>query len=106
MNYLQVDCFWPFFKNYVFVDTVECGYEQILKRNQIRIKILREYIKPDSPFRLVICRVKKKDENIFYNCLEQIRNKALLTGYREYDDICEWLKQCERELEQKNEKNS
>lgn len=106
MNYLQIETRLLFSRVFLFVDTKDHGFEQIMENRRIRLRQVREFIKSDSPFRLILCKVRKKDVDSFCESLEQVRNKALLMGYRDYDDICEWLHECENRLKQTEEKAS
>ena len=97
-NYLQLQSYSPFSFFYVFIDTVDHIYERIMKKNGIILKGIKEYIKAESPFRLIACHVKKSDEPAFFDAIKQIRNTALLYGYRDYDDMCLLMQKCEIDL--------
>lgn len=97
-NYLQLHTYAPFSFLYIFIDTVDHFYERIMNSSGITLKGIKEYIKDESPFRLISCYVRKKDAFIFCNAIQQIRNRALLLGYREYDEMCQQMQQSDRYL--------
>ncbi len=83
-------------RKYVFVDTVDHLYKQIFPSCGIKIRTVREYIREGSPLKLVICKVLRRDIDQFEVVINEVRNKALLLGYREYDEACEMLIKMER----------
>ena len=92
-NYLQLHSCWPFYRQFVFVDTVDHFYAPIMKRNSIMPRGIKEYVKAGSPYRLIACKVKNSDTFLFSTAIRQIRNKALLLGYSDYDEVCRLMHQ-------------
>lgn len=97
-NYLQLHCYSPFSYFYVFVDTIDHIYERVMSSSGIILKSVKEYVKDGSPFTLISCYVRKKDDPLFCDAVQQIRKKALLLGYREYDEVCQLMQQSEKYL--------
>lgn len=97
-NYLKLQSFSFFSNFYIFIDTIDHIYERIMQNNGIILKGIKEYIKAESPFRLITCHVKKSDESLFCEAIKQIRNTALLLGYRDYDSMCLLMQKCESNL--------
>ncbi len=95
-NCVMVRCRSPFHYRFVFVDTKEYVSARIFVDKGIKVSRIREMERRDSPFRLIICSIRKKDLEKFVQALEVIKNSVLLLGYREYDTICDELKRsCE-----------
>lgn len=94
-NYLRLGCRLPGRREYIFVDTDERLWGGLMENEGIILKKIREYVKPGSAYRLVSCRIRKKDEDRFLEVLRKVRSKALLFGYRDYDDVCMMLCSCE-----------
>ncbi len=90
-NYLQIRGRRLFSPTYVFIDTKEHIFVNLMNENSVSIKNVKESARPGSPFRLIFCDVKKKDIGKFQDALNKLRNKALLLGYRDYDGVCEKL---------------
>lgn len=94
-NYLEVNkgtiLSSLFSKFYVFIDTSDHFYKQVFEGKGITVKAVKEYSKSDSHFRLILCRINKKDEHSFINTIGQIYNKALLLGYTDYEKMCNLL---------------
>lgn len=97
-NYLKLRHYTPFYQSFVFIDTIGYIYKQVMKKEGIALKKVREYVKEGSPYKLIMCYIKRKDIIVFVNALQQIRNKAFLLGYTEYDEICIELQQCEKAI--------
>ncbi len=94
-NYLRLEKTFTG-RKYVFVDTVDHFYKQVFPSCGIKIRKCREYIREGSALRLVICKVLRRDIDQFEVVINEVRNKALLLGYREYDEACEMLIKMER----------
>lgn len=99
-NYIDLHSFSLRYKHYVFIDTEKYFYKQIFSEREIKVKALKEMMRDGFPYRLILCKVLKRDEKIFINALEQIQRKALLVGYRGYTDMCEMLLSCEKRLQE------
>ncbi|WP_026522731.1 hypothetical protein [Butyrivibrio sp. VCB2001] len=95
-NYLMLKDFSIFSQKYVFVDVNELLYTRIFREAGVRIKETWEYAKEGSGLMLIICRILKKDREKFEKAVVQIRNGAILMGYRDYDDACRMLQDIEK----------
>ena len=95
-NYLMLKDFYLFSQKYVFVDVDELLYRRILREAGVRVKETWEYAKEDSGLMLIICKILKKDREKFEEAVGQIRNSAILMGYRDYDDACRMLQDIEK----------
>ncbi|MBO5623147.1 MAG: hypothetical protein J5959_16135 [Butyrivibrio sp.] len=95
-NYLMLKDFSLSFQKYVFVDTSELLYVKLLHEAGVRVKETWEYAKEGSGLKLIICKILKRDKGRFEGVIGQIRNKALIMGYRDYDEACELLQSIER----------
>ena len=63
------------------------------------MKFKGEYAKLESPYRIVFCKVIKKDVERFEEALGKLKSKMLLLGYRDYLDVCrEITKMIEEEM--------
>jgi len=71
--------------------------DQLFVREQVRVWFGHEFASPDSPYRVIFCKCRKKDAEAFERALEALPNKMLLCGHRDYITYCENLK---RKMEQ------
>ena len=106
-NCIRVRCFLPFHNRYILVDTKDHVSMRLFSAARIRSFFFKEMSRRHSPYRLIICYVRKKDLNKLDELLEQLRNSILLLGYKDYDKVCNKLKEAERVLyEQMRQKGS
>ena len=91
-NCIRIRCYSPFHYRFIFVDTQECISARLFAEAGIRITHIKEMIKQGSPFRLVICSVRRKDIDKFGDVLETLKNNVMILGYRDYDSVCEMLR--------------
>ena len=52
------------------------------------MKFKGEFEKEGSPYRIIMCRVLKRDVGRFEEALEKLKDKMLIMGYRDYDKVC------------------
>ena len=112
-NYIRVGCFSPFHHRFIFVDTKDYVSIRLLAAADIGVSHVKEMMKRGSPYRLIVCHVRKKDLDKFYEVLKKLRNRILILGYKDYDKVCDDLKEAESILsarrkreEMKMEKNT
>ncbi len=95
-NYLMLKSFSLRSQKYIFVDVDERLYIRILREAGVRVKETWEFAKEGSGLKLIICRILKRDRDVFENVIGKIRDRALLMGYIDYDEACEMLQSIER----------
>lgn len=87
-NYWRMKDLAIFSAPYAYVDHSSYQADRLFVQNKVRIKYKGEYAKAESPYRIVLCKVQKRDAERFEEALEKLKNKMLLLGYRDYPDIC------------------
>lgn len=87
-NYWRMKDFSIFSVLYAYVDHCSYQADRLFVQNKVRIKFKGECAKEEAPYRIVFCKVRKKDAERFEEALDKLRNKMLLLGYRDYPDIC------------------
>lgn len=97
-NYLNVGYRLFGHRTYIFVDTLENIGKRELVAAGINVTYIKEMIKEGSKCKLEVCMVKSKMEDAFLTVLKGLRNKALLTGCNDYDEICGALNACRDEI--------
>ena len=86
-DYWKMKDFSIFSVLYAYVDHSSYQADQLFVQNKVRMKFKGECAKADSPYRIVFCKVRKRDAECF-EAIEKLKNKMLLLGYRDYPDIC------------------
>ena len=90
-NCIRIRSISPFHNRYIFVDTKDYVSARVFAENDIRPSHIKEMVNPKTPFRLIICSIKKRDTEKFIGSLETLKNRILLLGYRDYDETCAML---------------
>lgn len=74
---------------YMYIDHKDYLADSLFAENKISVKFGKEMVKDGSPYRIVFCRVKKKDVTAFEHIFPKLTNKMLLLGYHDYLKACE-----------------
>lgn len=73
---------------YAFLDTDAYLADHLFIKHQVRVRFREEYVRNDSPYRVIFCQVRKRDQVRFLNALKELPNKMLLLGYADYAKAC------------------
>lgn len=82
--------------SYAYIDLNNYFADEIFLEKNIEVKFLREMIRGDSPYRIVICKIKREDGEAFEEALKLLEDKMLLLGHSDYLAVCAEL---EKQLE-------
>ena len=88
-NYVSVAGFPLFFRYYAFIDTGDHLADSLFIRHRVRVWYGDEYAHSDSEYRIVFCRIRKRDEGRFLDALGELPNKMILFGHPDYGDFCQ-----------------
>lgn len=96
-HYWTIARFSRRFSFYAIIDTEEHLADQLFIREQVRVWFGHEFVRSDSPYRIIFCKCRKRDVKAFERALEALPGKMLLCGYEDYMTCCKNLK---RKIEQ------
>lgn len=91
-------CCWTiekfsFFHNYfAIIDTADYLADQLFIKHQVRVGFGPEFVCPDAPYRVIMCKCRKRDVDAFLAAIRELPNKMLLCGHPDYLTFCEDLK--------------
>ena len=74
--------------SYAYIDLNNYLADDIFLEKNIEVKFLREMIRGDSPYRIVICKIKREDGEAFEEALKLLEDKMLLLGHSDYLAVC------------------
>ena len=95
--YMHLQRINPFYSYYAYLDVTEFFADQLFIQHQVRVHFFGEYHKKGKPYVIVLCRVRKKDEERFLEVLRGLPRKMLLLGYPNYlEDCSELIEQIEK----------
>lgn len=77
------------YKQYMYVDCKNYLADDLFIKNKIIVKFEGDFIKDDSDYIFVYCKIKKEDQNKFIKTLGELKNKMLIMGYSDYESFCE-----------------
>lgn len=100
--YQHIDRLSLLYTHYAFLDTDAYLADQLFLKHQVQVRFREEYVRDDSPYRVIFCQVRKRDEERFLSALEELPNKMMLLGYTDYLDTCHmlWNNQHRNEVEE------
>lgn len=91
MNYLLLNHFSLFNYMYLYVDLYNDNIyscDVLLAREKLKVKFVKEMKRNKDNYRIIFCKVKKKDSMTFEAVMERLKVKMLITGHPEYDEVC------------------
>ena len=74
--------------SYAYIDLNNYLADDIFLEKNIEVKFIREMIRGDSPYRIVICKIKREDGEAFEEALKLLEDKMLLLGHSDYLAVC------------------
>lgn len=92
------DCCWTLerfslrYNHFAIIDTDDYLADSLFVRHKVRVWFSTEFGKDDSPYRVIMCKCRKKDTPKFLDAIKELPNKMLLCGYRDYLTFCAELK--------------
>ena len=92
-NYWKLDDLSLFTVPYAYLDHSSYLADPLFSQKKIRLKFKGEFAREDSPYHMIVCRVHKRDVGKFDEAMEQLKDKMLLLGYRDYPDTCRRLEE-------------
>lgn len=88
-NYLKLKTFSPFSSSYVFLDCDEYLADQLFIKHKVPVNFGGEFVRDDTRYRVISCKIRKKHEENFLKALSEMYNKMILRGYDDYQEFCE-----------------
>ena len=85
---LPIHTLSPFHQRFVYIDLPEYLADTIFIQNKIHVKFEKEWKKPDNPYIIILCKIKKKDKEKFEKSLKELERKMLLMGHSDYQEMC------------------
>ncbi len=96
--YQHIDRLSLFYSYFAFLDTDAYLADQLFIKHQVRVHFCEEYVRGDSPYRVIFCHVRKRDRARFQAALEELPKKMMLLGHTDYLDVCGALwSECHRQ---------
>ncbi len=88
-NYIKLTNFSLFCVHYAYFDAPEYLADQIFVQKNLKVKFGKELKNTEDAYVLVFCKIRKRDEHLFLEAMEELKNKMLLLGHTDYLSFCE-----------------
>lgn len=82
--YWTIERFSLRYAYFLFFDTTLHLADQLFTRHKVRVWFESVYTKEGSPYRAILCRVRKRDVPEFLAALEELKKTMLLCGHLDY----------------------
>lgn len=89
--YQKLARFSLFYDYFAFLDVESYAADQLFIQHQVTVHFVREYGKPGCPYRIVLCKVRKRDANRFRAAMAELPDKLRLLDYTDYLEVCRTL---------------
>ena len=89
--YQKLARFSLFYDYFAFLDVETYAADQLFIQHQVTVHFVRKYGKPDCPYRIILCKVRKRDANRFRAAMAELPDKLRLLGYTDYLEVCRTL---------------
>ena len=87
-NFLRLDGRSILSVPYMYIDHKDYLADSLLTQNPVSVRFGSEFSRDNSPYRIIICKVRKKDTAEFEKSMELLCNKMLLFGHNDYMEFC------------------
>ena len=87
-NFWKMNSISIFTVPYAYVDHYSYLADDLFIQRKITIRFKGEFEKDGSQYRIIMCRVLKRDAGRFEEALEKLKDKMMIMGYRDYDQVC------------------
>ena len=88
-NNAPVECHRPGWLRFVYADRADNRADRIFIRAKLPVKFERDFAKDSVPYRMVFCRVRKRDESKFRECMADLERALILEGDEGYRAFCD-----------------
>lgn len=83
---------WSLFYDYfAFLDVELYAADHLFVQHQVTVHFVREYGKPNCPYRIILCKVHRRDAGRFHAAMAELPDKLRLLGYTDYLEVCRTL---------------
>ncbi len=87
MNYIELG--GRFRLRYAYIDTDDHRADSLFRRYNIRVKIDSEYSKDKEIYRVILCRIRRRQKAVFEKAMNELVRNMHLYGHADYTGFCE-----------------
>jgi hypothetical protein len=75
-------------QEYAYFDLPEYFADNLFRQRKLKVKIICEMEKDDTPYNVIFCRVPKKETSSFEAAMGELEKKMLVCGHTDYPEYC------------------
>ena len=75
-----IEKFSLFYSYFAIIDTADYLADQLFIKHKVRVGFGPEFVCPDAPYRVIMCKCRKRDVDAFLAAIRELPNKMLLCG--------------------------
>ncbi len=75
-------------KTFAYIDKIPYRADRIFLNHNLKVKFEQEFANPKSDYLFVTISIRPKDEKIFLDCMDELKNKMLILGDSDYEEEC------------------
>lgn len=84
-NFVKIKKFSLLYYHYAYLDTKDYLADQLFVNNKVKVRFGREYEKGE--YRIIFCKIRKRDNMSFLAALSEMADKAALMGETVYEEF-------------------
>ena len=88
-NHIALKQFSLLWNHYAFIDVPAYLADQLFIQHKVTVHFGKEMGRKDSEYRIIFCKVRKKDSERFLGALEELPQKMLICGHLDYEEYCD-----------------
>jgi len=88
-NYIAFRQFSLFWDHYALINVLAYLADQLFIRHKVTVHFGEEMGHRDSEYKIIFCKVRKKDSERFLAALEELPRKMLICGHLDYEEYCD-----------------
>ena len=80
-NYFPMKSLSLLYDHFAFVDVPAYLADGLFIKHKVTVNFYGEYTHPEEPYVIILCKVRKRDQEHFLKALSEMNNKMILCGY-------------------------
>ena len=89
--YQKFERFSLLYDHFAYLDVMPYAADRLFVKHQVTVHFGREYGKQGTPYRIILCKVRKRDVGRFREAMAELPDKLRLLGHIDYLEVCRTL---------------
>ena len=94
----ELSCGWSLEKfsllydYYAYFDTKDYLADNLFIKHKVTVHFMQEHTQDDTEYIVILCKCRKRGSAAFCTALEELPNKMLICGHKDYMEFCKEIK--------------